>query len=152
MLPWIELVHFGLEWKISLQLWNMQQQMTTYPMDGQLCVKVASVDLLLCVFYDTIVDHKYRNWTSWLNPKIYHCHLRYGFWESSKFVFGYWCDVKMKIVLLRKAGHLSHKDFINPQDNTGIIHCSPQFFQYYSFTFYLLDFASRFYEVFYTAL
>ena len=50
----------------------MQQQMTTYPMDGQLCVKVASVDLLLCVFYDTIVDHKYRNWTSWLNPKIYH--------------------------------------------------------------------------------
>ena len=39
-------------------------------MDSQLCIKVDSVDLLLRVFYDTIVDCKYRQWTSWLNSKI----------------------------------------------------------------------------------
>ena len=26
-------------------------------------------------FYYTIVDYKYLNWTSWLNPKIHHCHM-----------------------------------------------------------------------------
>ena len=70
----------------------MQQQMTTYPIDGQLCVKVASVDLLLCVFWPVTVFvillliTNYRNWTSWLNPKIHHCHM-IRFFEEPEICF-----------------------------------------------------------------
>ena len=69
----------------------------------------------MCFVYYTIVGHKYRNWTCWLNPKILQLSYDMVFEDPAILFFVYGCDVKMKIVLLAKAvakaGPLSHKAY-----------------------------------------